>query len=103
MNQLQERGYLGAEPSHPRSVSVHRPSWRQYFPMEWLRGVDRRIILQKREVRGFVAGISLVEAETEREKRMEVVRRGAVMGWLEDDEKKEFDMFITDEGVRISI
>ena len=101
-NQIQGRGYMGVGPSHPRSVSTHRPEWRQYFPMEWLRAIDQRIILQKREVRGFVTGISLVEAEMEREKRMEVVKRGAVMGWLENDGKKEFEMFITDEGIRIS-
>jgi hypothetical protein len=35
-------------------------------------------------------------------KRMEVVNRGAVMGWLENDEKREFEMFITDDGIRIS-
>jgi hypothetical protein len=101
-NQIQGRGYLGVGPSHPHSISAHRPMWRQYFPVEWLRAIDHRIILQKREVRGFMMGISLVEAETEREKRMEVVKRGAVMGWLENDEKREFEMLITDEGIRIS-
>ena len=101
-NQIQGRGYLGVGPSHPHSVSAHRPVWRQYFPVEWLRAVDQRIILQKREVRGFVMGILLVEAEMEREKRMEVVKRGAVVGWLEKDESREFEMLITDEGIRIS-
>ena len=47
-------------------------------------------------------GILLVEAEMEREKRMEVVKRGAVMGWLENDEKREFEMFITDRGIKIT-
>jgi len=98
---VQGRGYLGVGPSHPHLVSSHRPIWRQYFPVEWLRAVDRRIILQRKEVRGFATGISIVEAETERGKRMEVVCQGAVMGWLEDDEKREFEMFIVDDGVRL--
>jgi hypothetical protein len=102
-NQAQGRRYLGVGPSHPHSVSAHRPVWRQYFPVEWLRGIDRRIILQKREVRGFMMGILIVEAEMEREKRMEVVKRGAVMGWLENDEKREFEMYITDDGIRIAL
>jgi hypothetical protein len=46
--------------------------------------------------------IPLVDAEKDEAKRMEVVNRGAVMGWLENDEKREFEMFITDDGVRIS-
>jgi hypothetical protein len=58
--------------------------------------------LQKREVRGFMVDIPLVDAEKDKAKRMEVVKRGAVMGWLENDEKREFEMFITDDGVRIS-
>ena len=101
-NQVQGKGYLGTGPSHPHSVSAHRPKWRPYFPVEWLRGVDSRIILQKREVRGFMVDIALVDAEKDKAKRMEVVKRGAVMGWLENDEKREFEMFITDDGVRIS-
>ena len=100
--QNQGRQYVGTGPSHSHSVSVQRPVWRQYFPGEWLCGVDCRIILQKREVRGFMAGMSLVEAEMEKERRMEVVKRGAVLGWLENDEGKEFEMSITDEGVKIS-
>jgi hypothetical protein len=76
--------------------------WRHYFPGEWLRAVDARIILQKPEIRGFLTGMMLVEAETENAKRMEVVSRGAVMGWLENNEGREFEMFITDEGVRLS-
>jgi len=64
--------------------------------------VDSRIILPKREVRGFMVDIPLVDAEKDEAKRMEVVNRGAVMGWLENDEKREFEMFITDDGVRIS-
>lgn len=98
----QGRGYLGVGPSHPHSTSTHRPIWRHYFPGEWLRAVDRRIILQKKEIRGFLSGMMLVEAEMEKEKRMEVVKRGAIMGWVEDDEGKEFEMFITDEGVRFA-
>ena len=69
--------------------------------MEWLRAVDRRVILQRKEVRNFRTEISIVEAEMEREKRMEIVCQGAVMGWLEDDEKREFEMFIVDDGVRL--
>jgi RecA/RadA recombinase len=99
----QTRSYIGLGPSHPHSVSVQRPAWRQYFPREWLRGVECRIILQKREVRGFMDGMMLVEADMERERRMEVVRRGAVLGWLENDEGREFEMFITDEGVRFAM
>jgi hypothetical protein len=100
--QLGETGYLGTGPSHPNSVSSLRPVWRQYFPGEWLRGVDARIILQKQEVRGFMAGIMLVEAEMETERRMEVVKRGTVAGWVEGDEGSDFEMFITEDGVRIS-
>ena len=96
---VQGRGYLGTGPSHPPSVSAERPIWKQYFPVEWLRGVDQRIILHKREVRGFMVDIPLAEAEREKERRMEVVKRGAVIGWLENDEKREFEMFITDDGV----
>ena len=102
IKQVQGRGYLGVGLSQSHSASVNRPVWKQYFPPEWLRGVDQRIILQKREVRKFVKGILLVEAEGEREKRNDVVKRGAVIGWLENNEKREFEMFITDKGVRIS-
>jgi len=100
-HQVQGRGYLGVGPSHSHSVYIHRPIWRQYFPVEWLRAVDRRVILQRKEVRNFRTEISIVEAEMEREKRMEIVCQGAVMGWLEDDEKREFEMFIVDDGVRL--
>jgi hypothetical protein len=48
-------------------------------------------------------GMMLVEAKMERERRMEVVRRGAVLGWLENDEGREFEMCITDEGVKITM
>ena len=99
----QGRGFLGVGPSHQHSVSTHRPIWRQYFPAGWLRAVDRRIILQKREIRGFMMGVILTEAEMENAKRMEVVKLGAVMGWLENDEGREFEMFITDEGVRFAV
>lgn len=101
-SQGQGKGYLGIGPSYPHSVSTRRPVWKQYFPVEWLRGVDGRIILQKREVRGFMVDIPLEEAEKDKDKRMEVVKRGAVMGWLESDEKREFEMFITEAGVLIS-
>jgi hypothetical protein len=95
--ETQPRTYIGVALSH--SV-VQRPVWRQYFPGEWLRGVDCRIVLQKREVRGFMEGMTIDEAEREKEMRMEVVKRGAVQGWLEGHEGREFEMFITDEGVR---
>lgn len=49
-----------------------------------------------------MAGIKLVEAEMERERRMEIVRRGGVLGWLENHEEREFEMFITDQGVKIT-
>jgi hypothetical protein len=98
----QSRPYVGLGPSHPHSVSTQRLLWRQYFPGEWLRGVGCQIILQKREVRGFVDGMMLVEAEIQRERRLEAVRRGAVLGWLENDEGRGFEMFITDEGVKIA-
>lgn len=100
-DQVQGKGYLGTGPSHAHSVSTRRPVWKQYFPVEWLRGVDARIILQKREVRGFMVDIPLVDAERDKDRRMEVVKRGAVMGWLESDETREFEMFITDDGVSI--
>lgn len=67
-----------------------------------MKGVDARIILQKQEVRGFMAGIMLVEAEMEKERRMEVVKRGTVVGWVEGDEGSDFEMFITEDGVRIA-
>lgn len=93
---------LGVESSDTHSESIHRPVWRQYFPVEWLRAVDHRIILQTQDVRQFVTGMPLAEAEMENEKRMAVVKKGAVMGWVENDEKRKFEMYITDEGVRIS-
>jgi len=92
---------MGTGPSHPHAVSLKKTLWRQYFPGEWLRNVDRRIVLQRREVRGFVMGIGLEEAERERERRDSVVKRGSVVGWLEGDERREFEMFITESGVRI--
>src|SRR5271170_2582228 len=73
-SQVQGKGNLGTGPSHPQSVSARRPVWKQYFPVEWLRGVDCRIILQKREVRGFMADIPLADAEKDKDKRMEVVK-----------------------------
>ena len=93
--------YMGTGPSHPHAVSLKKTLWRQYFPGEWLRNVDRRIVLQRREVRGFVMGIGLEEAERERERRDSVVKRGSVVGWVEGDERREFEMFITESGVRI--
>jgi hypothetical protein len=32
---------------------------------------------------------------------MEAVRRGAVLGWLENDEGREFEMFTTDEEINL--
>ena len=55
----------------------------------------------KREVRGFMIGIDVDEAERERERRQEVVRRGEVVGWVEGAGGGEFEMFVTDEGVRV--
>lgn len=73
--------------------------WRQYFPIEWLRVVDRRIILQKPE--GLVAGTSLVDAEAEKERRSKMAKKSSVIGWLESDERRGFDMVITDDGIQI--
>jgi hypothetical protein len=100
--QIGQRGYLGTGPSHAHSVSSLRPDWRQYFPGEWLRGVDVRIVLQKSEVRGFMDGATLAEAEMEKGRREEVVKRGTVIGWVEGDEGSEFEMFINSSGVRLS-
>jgi hypothetical protein len=99
-NAIGGRGYIGTGPSHPHSLSLQRPVWRHYFPGEWLRALNNRVILQRKDVRGFIVGISIAEAEMEREKRMEAVRKGAVMGWAEDDENREFEMFIIEDGVR---
>jgi hypothetical protein len=100
--QVRQGGYLGTGPSHAHSITSLRPVWRQYFPGEWLKGVDARIILQKSEVRGFMDGATLVEAEMEKEKREEVVKRGTVIGWVEGDEASEFEMFINGSGVKLS-
>ena len=72
------------------------------FPREWLQTIVQRIILRKREVRGLVTGIFLVEVEMERENGMDVVKLGAVTRWLQIDEKWELEMFITERGIRIS-
>jgi hypothetical protein len=92
--------YIGTGPSH--DISYRRPIWRQYFPHEWSRGVDKRIILMKREVRGFMMGISIEEAEKDKERREEVVRRGDVVGWVEG-EGTEFEMYITDKGIKVRV
>jgi hypothetical protein len=96
----EHRPLIGVPASYPHGVSPHRPAWRQYFPTEWSQRATKRVILHKHEARGFARGIGLEDAEKEREKR-EVVRRGRVLGWLENDEKREFEMFITEEGVQI--
>jgi hypothetical protein len=100
--QIGQRGYLGTGPSHAHSISSLRSDWRQYFPGEWLRGVNVRIVLQKSEVRGFMDGATLAEAEMEKERREEVVKRGTVVGWVEGDEGSEFEMLINSSGVRLS-
>jgi hypothetical protein len=99
-NAIGGRGYIGTGPSHPHSASLQHPVWRHYFPSEWLLAVSKRIILQRKDVRGFVVGMSIVEAEMKREERMDVVRKGALTGWVEDDERREFEMFIVEAGVR---
>jgi len=93
--------YIGTGPSH--DVSSRRPIWRQYFPSEWSRGISGRVVLMKRDVRGFMIGISLEEAEGERERREEVVSRGEVVGWCEGAGGGEFELFVTEEGVRVRV
>lgn len=92
--------YIGTGPSH--DAPSRRPVWRQYFPSEWSRGVDKRIVLMKRDVRGFIMGISIEEAEMEKVRREEVVRRGEVVGWVEG-EGKEFEMYITENGIKVRV
>jgi len=92
--------YIGTGLS--RDGSSRRPIWKQYFPGEWTGNVDGRVILMKREIRGFVMGLGIEEAERERERRGAVVRRGEVVGWSESH-GREFEMFITKEGVRVQV
>jgi hypothetical protein len=98
--------YIDLGPSHPHAITSHRTLWRQYFPEGWLRGVDRRIVLHKKDVKAFLADMTLKEAEVEKEKRTEAVKKGVVLGWVESSEMGErtgeFEMFVTDEGVTIS-
>ncbi|ODH46506.1 hypothetical protein GX48_07394 [Paracoccidioides brasiliensis] len=71
-----------AAPNIPLYKSPH-PSYRPYLPRPWPSLATCRVVLQRESVRSFAPLLTLEEIMGEAGMRLEVVRRGRVVGWVD--------------------